>query len=243
MAPATAQARARVRPARQDTDPGGAGAQEPGKGQGRRKTVGRRSWPLSVHRDPAAALSAAAKSSGAPPLPEESRRAGLMQNTEEALLSYFRFFLYLKGRSGCGTSYATPCVGKWERKLIFKVQRRLSSPLLGVGWWVEKAAVGTRPSAVLGQTEEPTALKPFKPQPILSTCLELDARDTEVDDMLLGTFRPAVYSVHSLPTKRQKFLSQLGIHNLPCQVSSGILSYILEQVLESFASQVSYKLR
>ena len=107
---------------------------------------------MSVHRDPAAALSAAAKSSGAPPLPEESRRAGLMQNTEEALLSYFRFFLYLKGRSGCGTSYATPCVGKWERKLIFKVQRRLSSPLLGVGWWVEKAAVGTRPSAVLGRS-------------------------------------------------------------------------------------------
>lgn len=100
---------------------------------------------MSMYTDPAAALSAAAKSSGAPPLPEESRTAGLRQNTEEALLSYFRFFLYFKGSSGCGTSYATPSVGKWEHKLILKVQRRLSSALLEVGWWVEKAAVGTAP--------------------------------------------------------------------------------------------------
>lgn len=107
---------------------------------------------MSMYTDPAAALRAPAKSSGAPPLPEKSRTAGLRQNTEEALLSYFRFFLYLKGSSGCGTSYATPCVGKWEHKLILKVQRRLSSALLEVGWWVEKAAVGTRPSAVLAKT-------------------------------------------------------------------------------------------
>ena len=58
------------------------------------------------------------------------------------------FFLYLKGSSGCDTSYAPPCVGKWDRKLIFKVQRDFSSPLLGEGYWAkEKASFETRPSA------------------------------------------------------------------------------------------------
>uniref|UniRef100_A0A8I5T0J4 Zinc finger CCHC-type containing 10 n=1 Tax=Pongo abelii TaxID=9601 RepID=A0A8I5T0J4_PONAB len=49
-------------------------------------------------------------------------------------------------------------------------------------------------------------------------------------------------NVHRLPTKRQKVLHQLGTHISPRQVSSGILPYTLEQLLQFFASQGNYLL-